>query len=148
MYVTRCFIVTLLYVFACWLVYKHCTCVQVGPRDIEYVKEYQSDEKELQYAVEEHLYPPAICYDIVQSQVPKHLQSHKRIQLHIHGAKEGVITFPIVVLEEGVSWLCGGLVYVCWHHFWYTVVISLYVPLPYSLCKHSNGSAYVAAWQE
>ena len=83
----------------------YCTCVQVGPRDIEYVKKYKSDEKELQFAVEDHLYPPAICHDIVQSQVPRDLQSPKRIQLHIHGAKEGVITFPVNVLKEkeGVS---------------------------------------------
>ena len=76
------------------------TCVQVGPGDIEYVKKYKSDENELQYAVEEHLYPPAICHDVVQSEVPRHLQSHKRIDLHIHGAKEGDITFPVDVLEE------------------------------------------------
>ena len=83
----------------------YCASVQVGPRDIEYVKKYKSDEKELQFAVEDHLYPPAICHDIVQSQVPRDLQSHKRVQLHIHGAKEGVITFPVDVLEEkeGVS---------------------------------------------
>ena len=63
------------------------------------MKKYKSDEKELQFAVEDHLYPPAICHDIVQSQVSRDLQSHKRIQLHIHGAKEGVITFPVNVLE-------------------------------------------------
>ena len=55
------------------------TCVQVGPRDIEYVKKYKSDENELQDAVEDHLYPPAICHDVVQSEVPRHLQSHKHI---------------------------------------------------------------------
>ena len=81
------------------------TSVQIGPRDIEYTKKYNRDEEELQFAVENHLYPPAICHDIVQSQVPRDLQSHKRVQLHIHGAKEGVITFPVDVLEEkeGVS---------------------------------------------
>ena len=76
------------------------TCVQVGPRDIEYVKKYKSDENELQYAVEDHLYPPAICHDVRQSELPRHLQSYKCIYLHIHGAKEGVITFSIDVLEE------------------------------------------------
>ena len=76
------------------------TCVQIGPRDIEYVKKYKSDEKELQYAVEDHLYPPAICHDVRQSELPRHLQSYKCIDLHIHGAKEGDIIFPIDVLEE------------------------------------------------
>ena len=79
--------------------------MQVGPRDIEYMKKYKSSEKELQYAVEEHLYPPAISLEVVQSKVPRHLQLHKRILLHVHGAKEGVMNFPIDVLEEkeGVS---------------------------------------------
>ncbi len=76
------------------------TCVQVGPRDIEYVKKYKSDENELQYVVEAHLYPPAICYDVRQSELPRHLQSYKCIYLHVYGAKEGVITFSIDVLEE------------------------------------------------
>ena len=69
------------------------------------MKKYNRDEKELKFAVKEGLYPPAICHDIQQSQVPRDLQSHKRIQLQIHGAKEGVITFPVDVLEEkeGVS---------------------------------------------
>ena len=81
------------------------TSVQVGPRDIEYMKKYKSNEKELQYAVEEHLYPPAISLEVVQSKVPRHLQSPKRILLHVHGAKEGVMKFPIDVIEEkeGVS---------------------------------------------
>ena len=81
------------------------TRVQIGLRDIEYVKKYNRDKKELMFAVKEGLYPPAICHDIEQSQVPRDLQSHKRIQLHIHGAKEGDITFPVNVLEEkeGVS---------------------------------------------
>ena len=82
-----------------WGCYNY-TCVQVGPGDIEYVKKYKSDENELQYAVEDHLYPPAICHDVLQSEVPRHLQSHKRIDLRIHGAKEGDITFPLDVLEE------------------------------------------------
>ena len=76
------------------------TCVQVGPRDIEYVKKYKSDEKELQYAVEDHLYPPAICHDVRQSEVPRHLQSHKCILIVIQGAKEGDIPFLVDVLEE------------------------------------------------
>ena len=81
-----------------WGCYNY--CVQVGPRDIEYVKKYKSDVKELQYAVAAHLYPPAICYDVVQSEVPRHLQSHKCIHLHVHGTKEGHITIPLDVLEE------------------------------------------------
>ena len=76
------------------------SCVQVGLRDIEYMQKFKGDELDLQNAVEEHLYPPAICHDVVQSEVPRHLQSHKRIDLHIHGAKEGEITFPIDFLEE------------------------------------------------
>ncbi len=76
------------------------TCVQVGPGDIEYVKKYKSDENELQYAVEDHLYPPAICHDVRQSELPRHLQSYKCIHLHVRGAKEGDITFPFDVLEE------------------------------------------------
>ena len=76
------------------------SCVQVGLRDIEYMQKFKGDELDLQNAVEDHLYPPAICRDVVQSEVPRHLQSHKRIDLHIHGAKEGEITFPIDFLEE------------------------------------------------
>ena len=81
------------------------TSVQVGPEDIEYKKKYKCDEEELQFAVEEHLYPPAICLEVVQSEVPRHLQLHKCILLHVHGAKEGVMNFPIDVLDEkeGVS---------------------------------------------
>ena len=84
------------------------TSVKVGPRDIEYKKEYKGDELELQYAVEEHLYPPAISLQVVQSEVPRHLRLHKRIHLHVHGAKEGAMNFPIDFFEEkeGVSWLC------------------------------------------
>ena len=76
------------------------TCVQVGPGDIEYVKKYKSNENELQYAVEEHLYPPAICHDVVQSEVPRHLQSHKRILIRIQGNKEDDIILPIDFFEE------------------------------------------------
>ena len=75
-------------------------CVQVGPGDIEYVKKYKSNEKELQYAVEDHLYPPAICHDVVQSEVPRHLQSHKRILIRIQGNKEEDIILPIDFFEE------------------------------------------------
>ena len=80
------------------------TSVQVEPEDIEYKKEYNGDEIELQYAVEEDLYPPTICLDVVQNEVPRHLQLHKSILLHVHGANE-VMKFPIDVLEEkeGVS---------------------------------------------
>ena len=72
---------------------------------MEYKKEYGGDELELQYAVEEHLYPPALSVYVVQSEVPRHLQSHKRILLHVHGAKEGTMNFPIDFFEEkeGVS---------------------------------------------
>ena len=77
------------------------SCVQVGLRDIEYVKKFKGDELDLQDAVEDHLYPPAICHDVVQSEVSGELQSHKRrIHLHVHGAKEGVIAFPFDVFEE------------------------------------------------
>ena len=81
------------------------TSVKVGLRDIEYKKEYKGDELELRYAVEEHLYPPAISLHVLQSEVPRHLQSHKRILLHVCGAKEGAMNFPIDFFEEkeGVS---------------------------------------------
>ena len=81
------------------------TSAKVGLRDIEYKKEYKGDELELQYAVEEHLYPPAITLQVVQSEVPRHLQSHKRILLHVHGPKKGAMNFPIDFFEEkeGVS---------------------------------------------
>ena len=100
------------------------TSVKVGLRDIEYKKEYKGDEFELQYAVEEHLYPPAISLQVVQSEVRRHLRLHKRILLRIHGAKEGAMNFPIDIFEEqeGVSWLCTCLVYVCWHHFRLTFI--------------------------
>ena len=103
------------------------TSVQVGPEDIEkYKKKYKRDEMKLQFAVEEHLYPPAICLEVVQSEVPRHLQLHERIFFHVHGAKEGVMKFPIDVLEEkeGVSSLCTCLVYVCWHYFEHTLAVS------------------------
>ena len=83
-----------------WVCIGAVACVQVGPRDIEYVKKYKSKQKELKYAVKKHLYPPAICHDVRQSERPRHLQSYKCIDLHVHGAKEGVITFQIDVLEE------------------------------------------------
>ena len=90
---------------ACFSMDSCITSVKVGPRDIEYKKEYKGDELELQYAVEEHLYPPAISLQVVQSEVPRHLRLHKRILLRIHGAKEGAMNFPIDFLEEkeGVS---------------------------------------------
>ena len=64
------------------------------------MQKFKGDELDLRDAVEHHLYPPAICHDVVQSEVPRHLQSHKRIYLHVHGAKEGDISFPINVLVE------------------------------------------------
>ena len=79
------------------------------PRDIEYKKEYGDDELELQYAVEEHLYPPCISVRVVQCQVPRHLQAHKHILLHVHISKQRFMNFPIDFLEEkeGVSSLCA-----------------------------------------
>ena len=51
-----------------------------------YVKKFKSDAKELQYAVEDHLYPPAICHDVVQSEVPRHLaQVHYPSYLRCQG---------------------------------------------------------------
>ena len=90
---------------ACFSIVSCITSVKVGPQDIEYKKEYKGDELELQYAVEEHLYPPAISLQVVQSEVPRHLQSHKRILLDVRGAKEGAMNFPIDFFEEkeGVS---------------------------------------------
>ena len=90
---------------ACFNMDSCITSVKVGLRDIEYKKEYKGDEFELQYAVEEHLYPPAISLQVVQSEVPRHLRLHKRILLRIHGAKEGAMNFPIDIYEEqeGVS---------------------------------------------
>ena len=90
---------------ACFSMGSYITSVKVGPRDIEYMKEYKGNELELQYAVEEHLYPPAISLYVLQSEVPRHLRLHKRILLRIHGAKEGAMNFPIDIYEEqeGVS---------------------------------------------
>ena len=95
------------------------TSVKVGLRDIEYKKEYKGDELELQDAVEEHLYPPAIFLHILQSEVPRHLRLHKRILLHVRGTKKGAMNFPFYVFEEkeGVSCLCTCLMCACWHHF-------------------------------
>ena len=74
--------------------------VKVGTHNIEYKKHYEGDETELQFAVEEHMYPPANSLQVVHSKVPDHLQIHKRILLHIHGAKEGVMNFPVDFFEE------------------------------------------------
>ena len=79
---------------------NHFCLVKVGPKDIEYKKRYDRDETELQFAVEEHMYPPAISLEVVQSKVPKHMQSHKRILLHIHGAMGGAMHFPVDFSEE------------------------------------------------
>ena len=95
---------------ACFSIGSCITSVKVGLRDIEYKKEYKGDELELQYAVEEHLYPPAISLQVLQSEVPRHLRLHKRILLHVHGAKEGAMTFPIDFLEEKEGESC--IVYV------------------------------------
>ena len=76
------------------------SCVQVGLRDIEYMQKFKGDELDLQDAVEDHLYPPAICHDVVQSEVPRHLQSHKRILIRIQGNKEDDIILPIDFFEE------------------------------------------------
>ena len=74
--------------------------MKVGPKDLEYKKHYEGDETELQFAVEEHMYPPAISIIVALSEVPKHLRSRKFIHLEVRGTKKGVITFPIEVLEE------------------------------------------------
>ena len=78
--------------------------LKVIPEDIEYKKHYKGDETKLQSAVEEHRYPPAISVEVNHSKVPKHLQSHRRILLHVLGAKRGVMNFPIdfIVEKEGV----------------------------------------------
>ena len=90
---------------ACFSMCSCITSVKVGLRDIEYKKEYKGNELELQYAMEERLYPPAITLHVVQSEVPSNLRLHKRIHLHVHGAKEGTMNFPIDFFEEkeGVS---------------------------------------------
>ena len=69
------------------------------------MQKFKGDELDLRDAVERHLYPPAICHDVVQSEVPRHLQSHKRILVVIQGAKkegnkEGDIILPIDFFEE------------------------------------------------
>ena len=90
---------------ACFSMGSYITSIKVGLRDIEYKKEYKGDELELRYAVKRHLYPPAISLHILQSEVPRHLQSHKRILLHVRGTKKGAMNFPFYVFEEkeGVS---------------------------------------------
>lgn len=95
--------VMILYVsmLALHVLYWSCiSSVQIEHRDLEYKKAYNANEKELQFAVVNRFYPPAISCEITQSKAPRHLQSHKRIHLRIYGAKGGVITFPIDVLEE------------------------------------------------
>ena len=62
--------------------------------------EKDRDETELQFAVEEHMYPPAISLEVVRSEVPKHMRSHKCILLHIHGGMEGAMHFPVDFSEE------------------------------------------------
>ena len=74
--------------------------MKVGPKDIEYKKRYDRDETELQFAVEERMYPPAISLEVVRSEVPKHMRSHKRILLHIHGAIGGAMHFPVDFFHE------------------------------------------------
>ena len=76
------------------LFYYFCL-VKVGPKDLEYKKRYDRDETELQFAVEGHMYPPAISLE-----VPKHMRSHKRILLHIHGGMGGAMHFPVDFSEE------------------------------------------------
>ena len=80
------------------------TCVKVAPKDIECKTRYKGDETKLLSAVEEHKYPPAISLEVEHSEVPKHLQSHKRILLFVLGAKQGVMKFSInfIVEKEGV----------------------------------------------
>ena len=62
---------------------------RLGPETLSIRSVYKFDELELQYAVAELLYPPTITLQVVQSEVPRHLQSHKHIHLHVHGPKEG-----------------------------------------------------------
>ena len=89
--------------------------VKVILKDIEYRKHYKGDETKLQSAVEEHRYPPAISVEVEHSEVAKHLQSRKRILLHVNGAEQGVMNFPIdfFVEKEGVPWLYCILVHNC-----------------------------------
>ena len=79
--------------------------MKVGSEDLEYKKRYARNEAELKFAVEEHMYPPAISLEVVHSEVPKHMQSHKRILLCVNGAKQGAMSFPIdfFVEKEGKS---------------------------------------------
>ena len=76
--------------------------MKVGTSDLEYKKRYDRDETEteLRFAVEEHMYPPAISVQVVQSEVPKHMRSHKRILLSVHGAMGGAMHFPVDFFEE------------------------------------------------
>ena len=74
--------------------------MKVGPEDLEYKKRYDRDEIELQFAVEEHMYPPAISLQVVQSEVPRHTRSRKRILLLVHGAMGGAMHFPVDFYEE------------------------------------------------
>ena len=78
--------------------------LKVAPKDIEYKKLYKGDEIKLQSAVEDHRYPPAISLEVEYSEVPKHLQSPKRILLRVLCAKREVMNFPInfTVEKEGV----------------------------------------------
>ena len=76
------------------------TCVKVIPEDIEYRKRYEGDVTKLQSAVEEHMYPPAISLEVEYSEVPKRLQSPKRILLRVLCAKREVMNFPIDFFEE------------------------------------------------
>ena len=81
------------------LFYPFCL-VKVGPKDIEYKKRYDRDETELQFAVEEHMYPPAISLEVVLSEVPKHMRSRKRLLLSVHGGMGGAMHFPVDFSEE------------------------------------------------
>ena len=49
------------------------------------------------------MYPPAISLEVEYSEVPKHLQSPKRILLRVLCARREVINFPInfTVEKEG-----------------------------------------------
>lgn len=73
---------------------------KVGPQDIEYKKQFKGDEMTLKEAVEENLYPPTISVKVQHSEVPEHPKLCRCIKLHVHGAMEGVMNFPIHVYED------------------------------------------------
>ena len=57
--------------------------------------------------------PPAYSLQVVYIEVPKHLQSHKRILFHINGAKEGVMKYPNYAVEEKEGGFYSVYLYLC-----------------------------------